>query len=983
MFQTRNGARLHKLCADERFAVIFAVDYLVGVHNADGLVSNAQLVMLSWGAWSPFSSGAFTIADTVHVPLVGGPRPNPDGVLCFKNMLSLRDGPDDALARIDPQIHLKFNFAIVDSTDKNLLMQIPSRPSRIEEPTPQPKPDITAHFEPEPERDERPPVVEEAGAAVESDASDLVPSRKPQQQQQRPLQKSTSVPALSPERSLSEAIGVVESAPTRVAAFSRSLTAFFAHVHFPPILNRAGKSPPSVDPTANRPINWELEVNTRLDTHEIVLQFLGITTLRNTYISKAERGSRFFFTFRFYRFDQVTTEMLLAHSTPDAKRGDPAVFQRVDDGGRPLQPAANGFMARFTVERCATHANDTADFADYLLHGHLTVDVWNADSLMHVGSAEVPLKAVLRQGADSVQASLQCPIVEAGFTNEPTTTGILFLRLANIGHPSSNQLELFESRNKAAVVSNRLVRLGRSSQIHQLRAKPLSAIHESALQRFLNTQKLDIRQRKEEVFGRESLRRVRQWDELKQRTSENVPKATLKRFIFEEELEAYRTLRNEGKTAKLLKAVFSSITANHTLYAKSGQTEFFEYALRNTFAEPVNCVIDINDPRLTVITNADEWKFFKEANRLKTTVERDLFAVEPNGGLSVYLNALESLHVPFKYDPFGRGPPFDVHSEPFVIKAIFKRADTGEPLAILELFVQSRGHTWERSFRWFHEENARCSKLLRLQGIKGNQKIAAIRCSDPHVLCSVRNAANGNQELLITCYALDAPNMREFVVLMYADRFFSQLLACWGFSLHATQRLNVEGVQAQTTKIPLFLKPPNIPDAVIEFKTSSDCATVVPSGPLALENPHVLNDVKLVIVPNFSGRRSILITAVERNARRLLNSWTVVCDVREPNVVKTYEIRLPAMRETITKRIRIANEYPIERTFRVATSNERIVSVENELETIAAHSDAEIRFLFHPVEVAETTVVEVLVFVEDAANGQQEEAYALEITYAR
>jgi nephrocystin-4 len=74
IFQVRNGARLKKLSADERFALVFAVDYLVGVELADGSVSDAQLVMVSWNAWCPYHNGSFTLADTIHVPLTGGSR---------------------------------------------------------------------------------------------------------------------------------------------------------------------------------------------------------------------------------------------------------------------------------------------------------------------------------------------------------------------------------------------------------------------------------------------------------------------------------------------------------------------------------------------------------------------------------------------------------------------------------------------------------------------------------------------------------------------------------------------------------------------------------------------------------------------------------------------------------------------------------------------------------------------------------------------
>lgn len=77
-----------------------------------------------------------------------------------------------------------------------------------------------------------------------------------------------------------------------------------------------------------------------------------------------------------------------------------------------------------------------------------------------------------------------------------------------------------------------------------------------------------------------------------------MTKANLKRFVFEEELQAYKALRNESKASQLLKAVFKSITTSYSIYVKAGKVDFFEYVLKNTFAEPIICMIDINDSRL-------------------------------------------------------------------------------------------------------------------------------------------------------------------------------------------------------------------------------------------------------------------------------------------------------------------------------------------------------------------------------------------------
>ncbi len=68
-----------------------------------------------------------------------------------------------------------------------------------------------------------------------------------------------------------------------------------------------------------------------------------------------------------------------------------------------------------------------------------------------------------------------------------------------------------------------------------------------------------------------------------------------------------------------------------------------------------------------MVTNADEWKFFKQSNRLRTPLERDLFHIETDGTISLFLNAMESVHIPFKYDPLGHGN-FEVTSETFEVK---------------------------------------------------------------------------------------------------------------------------------------------------------------------------------------------------------------------------------------------------------------------------------------------------------------------------
>ncbi|KHJ75641.1 hypothetical protein OESDEN_24743 [Oesophagostomum dentatum] len=131
--------------------------------------------------------------------------------------------------------------------------------------------------------------------------------------------------------------------------------------------------------------------------------------------------------------------------------------------------------------------------------------------------------------------------------------------------------------------------------------------------------RLDIQQRYEEIFDEQSYDRIRQWEKLKHGVVPAHQKGTVKKFLFEEELEAYRQLRNQSKASKLLEAVFQGITSRYYIFPSLGEKAFFEYLLQNTYPEPVNCIIDLDEPGLSIVTDLDEWAFYKRANSRRNT----------------------------------------------------------------------------------------------------------------------------------------------------------------------------------------------------------------------------------------------------------------------------------------------------------------------------------------------------------------------------
>ncbi|VDM56661.1 unnamed protein product [Angiostrongylus costaricensis] len=266
------------------------------------------------------------------------------------------------------------------------------------------------------------------------------------------------------------------------------------------------------------------------------------------------------------------------------------------------------------------------------------------------------------------------------------------------------------------------------------------------LQKFLHAQRLDIQQRYEEMFNEQSYDRIRQWEKVKHGVVPTQQKTSVKKFLFEEELEAYRKLRNQSKASKLLEAVFQGITCRHYIFPSLGEKVFFEYLLQNTFVEPINCVIEIDDPCLSIVMDVDEWTFYKRANSLETPTEKNL-VLKSGKKLEIFLNAMEAVHVPFIYDDLKatKLPDGQVYST----KVLFRRWDDSSAISILDLRVERRSYILNETYRFFNEAASNCEKIIKIGRIAQDRRIGSVRCLDPSVKVQLQHRGV-EQEVAVT-----------------------------------------------------------------------------------------------------------------------------------------------------------------------------------------------------------------------------------------
>ncbi|CAB3396566.1 unnamed protein product [Caenorhabditis bovis] len=826
------------LIEDPRIALILMVEYTF-LYDDDKRVTHP--ILIGWGAWKPFAT-SMERQQYAHatVSLIGGPRPNPEGVLCFRNLLHLQRSMDNAYTESHPHMTIEFTFfvdqldfesRVPTSCDNHSILD--RRTPKSERSSKSQKLASKTDLDENKDEGEKLPQIETARShtseeelfAINEDLNKIIPPPKVDDDLLKDDSKSSSVYMIPFEA-------------TKPSNFPRSVHSMFARLNFQPLRDRTGAIPSTEDVNEKILMDVNREKNDRLDVSHFFFQFIAVKKL----VTKGHHPNlaKLFFTIQFYRFHELSTETLLLATD---EKYEPSILKRIDKNGEPIG-GSPGFIAKFIIEG----DDEKRDFVDYLASGNAIIDAWDAESLCHVGTSIIPLKNLLRRGREAIQLYLQCPIVDS--SNKHNC--LLYIRLANIGHPAAHVYGLqqqhpqphpqhpqppclftlvlsfkvsmavvngvvvssefcsFLSEN-ASIASNSCSvarRLTSTNKLageegphsYRVQAKPLNTLHKSQLDRFLTAQRLDIQQRHEEIFNSSSLDKLKQWNKLKNDFPFDNKKISQK-FIFEEELAAYRKLRYESKPAKLLEAVFKGITVRHEIHPSFGEKVFFEFPLENTLSEPINCVVEIDDQALRPVLDQDEWAFYKTLNKIQTPIEKNMIR-ETSDKIEVFLKPGETVFIPFVYDSFFfANDHFDMYST----KIIFRRWDNRDPISILDLHVYHRNYLPNHSVVFIGESNSSLQKQLVLPTLSKDRRVISCRCSNPEVRVGLKNASL-KQIAHFTTFVGDVGSRSTFLILMYSDHYQFRLVAVWKITILSYHRVDLRGIVGQSSRAQLSIQ---------------------------------------------------------------------------------------------------------------------------------------------------------------------------------
>jgi hypothetical protein len=151
-------------------------------------------------------------------------------------------------------------------------------------------------------------------------------------------------------------------------------------------------------------VDVELEARDFLSLHDISIQFAGYRVCSSTFDTNSSSSvypepRSVYFSYQFYSCQPSRTEVM---RLLPSEKGQPSVLCREDARTRDEAPLS----LRYLIDCSDTSPTEAVEFAEYMAYHSLFVDVWDANSLMLLGTCSIPLRRIMRQGSPVVRCVL-------------------------------------------------------------------------------------------------------------------------------------------------------------------------------------------------------------------------------------------------------------------------------------------------------------------------------------------------------------------------------------------------------------------------------------------------------------------------------------------------------------------------------------------------------------------------------------------------
>nr|XP_005545006.2 nephrocystin-4 isoform X6 [Macaca fascicularis] len=972
----RSRLRLPEMIGHPAFAVIFQLEYVfnspAGVDgNAASVTSLSNLAcmhMVRWAVWNPLLEAG---SGRVTLPLQGGIQPNPSHCLVYK--VPSASMSSEEVKQVESGT-VRFQFSLGSEEHLDAPAEPVSGPKAERQPARKPPMSPSSLPAPAPRGLAAPqdsPVgpglsISQLAASPRSPTQHCVarPTSQlphgsrasPTQAQEFPLEggishleADLSQTCLVPETSIAEQLQelpftplhapIVAGTQTRSSAGqpSRASMVLLQSSGFPEILDANKQPAEAINPTDPVTFNPQKEESDCLQSNEMVLQFLAFSR-----VAQDCRGTSWpktvYFTFQFYRFPPATTPRLQ--------------LVQLDEAGQP----GSGALTHILVPVSRDGTFDAGHLCEQKVRGCSTLPPSRSRVISNDGASRFSGGSLLTSGS---------------------------------------------SRRKHVVQAQKLADVD-----SELAAMLLTHARQGTGPRDVGRESDATRRRKLERM--KSVRLQEAGGELGQRGTSVLAQQSV-RTQHLRDLQVIAAYRERTKAESITSLLSLAITTEHTLHATLGVAEFFEFVLKNPHNTQHTVTVEIDNPELSVIVDSQEWRDFKGAAGLHTPVEEDMFHLRGSLAPQLYLRPHETAHIPFKFQSFSAGQlamvqassglsnkkgtdavsPWKSSAVPAKHAKVLFRASGGKPIAVLCLTVELQPHVVDQVFRFYHPELSFLKKAIRLPpwhtlpgapvGMLGEDPPVHVRCSDPNVICETQNVGPGEpRDVFLKVASGPSPEIKDFFVIIYSDRWLATPTQTWQVYLHSLQRVDVSCVAGQLTRLSLVLRGTQTVRKVRAFTSHPQELKTDPKGVFVLP-PHGVQDLHVGVRPLRAGSRFIHLNLVDVDSHQLVASWLVCLSCRQPLISKAFEITLAVGEgKGVNKRITYTNPYPSRRTFHLHSDHPELLRFREDSFQVAGGETHTIGLQFAPSQrVGEE---EILIYINDHEE-KNEEAFCVKVIY--
>ena len=546
----------------------------------------------------------------------------------------------------------------------------------------------------------------------------------------------------------------------------------------------------------------------------ILIQFLAIKASQHAIFRDSikpldighdnyELPQKVYFTYNFFDLNATKTETIALEKPKDTP-SDPSMLKY----GVPYYLVREAYLktGTDTKEPILRYEIDPSvgqqyqrhiDFAKYLYAKSLTIDIWDAESLMLFGSVKVPLRELMRQGKQISTFSKEFDIIEPSFMR---SKGSLQVLLKNIGKQPSNEMpkqkpamdktgKPMYDLSKKKVKSKKKINL---PEEFKSSTGPITRYDDE------EERALSPEQRKQERINNYKMAAIEMNMNIMM-SNEEFEKERHKR-----ELREISNFRDTKKISTLKTALNQQFKEEKTVNVMFGRVEVIPVEVTNYYSYDTAFTVNINDPdevylgkgECSVISSGAEWKFWAERKGFATPPEWNMispsnnsFVLKSGERCEILLKFLTTRNYSQEYQRDyvnGRVNNNDIRRKNYIATRVINvtiSETNGRVITGTKLEIVPSSPIVDHVFRFFEQENRNVTLYLPAlyhYSLPPSHK-PILMLNYPKAVVDWLN----DREITVQLKIPSAQSQLRFNLLAYSDGFLADLLGNWVIEINS------------------------------------------------------------------------------------------------------------------------------------------------------------------------------------------------------